>query len=289
MTQRDTNLAPVGERTEVVHRPIGVFDSGIGGLTVVRALRAALPGEEILYFGDSARVPYGTKSPETVLRFTRECVGFLGRRGVKLLVVACNTASAIALRHLEGELTIPMIGVIQPGVQAAIHRSRGGHIGVIGTEGTVASGAYRRVLEETGHAVEIHECACPLFVPLVEEGWIEGDVPLRVARTYLAPLLERGIDTLILGCTHYPLLRGVIAEIAGDGVELVDSAEETARETAAQLRRLGLTQPRASGGGCRVFVSDRPRRFTEIGESFLGEALDSVTLVDQGDLPWYER
>jgi glutamate racemase len=289
MTQRDADRTPAGERTEVVHRPIGVFDSGIGGLTVVRAIRAALPGEEILYFGDSARVPYGSKSPETVLRFTRECVSFLSRRGVKLLVVACNTASAVALPHLEGELAIPLIGVIHPGVQAAIHRSRRGHIGVIGTEGTVASGAYRRALEESGHAVEIHECACPLFVPLAEEGWIEGDVPLRVARTYLAPLLEHDIDTLILGCTHYPLLRGVIAEIAGGGVELVDSAEETARETAAQLRRLGLTQPRASGGGCRVFVSDRPRRFAEIGESFLGEALDSVTLVDQGDLPWYER
>jgi glutamate racemase len=289
MTQTDMNATATDGSNEVAHRPIGVFDSGIGGLTVVRALRAALPGEEILYFGDSARVPYGTKSPETVLRFARECVAFLGRRGVKLLVVACNTASAVALPHLESELAIPMIGVIHPGVRAAIHRSRGGRIGVIGTEGTVASGAYRRALEESGHAVEIHERACPLFVPLVEEGWTEGDVPLRVARTYLAPLLEQGIDTLILGCTHYPLLRGVIREIAGGGVELVDSADETARETAAQLRRLGLTQSRASGGRCRVFVSDRPRRFAEIGAAFLGEALDSVTLVDQGDLPWYER
>jgi glutamate racemase len=272
----------------LTQRPIGVFDSGIGGLTVVRALRAALPGEEILYFGDTARVPYGTKSPETVLRFARECVTFLGRRGVKLLVVACNTASAVGLPHLMGELPIPMIGVIAPGVQAALYRSRR-CIGVIGTEGTIASGAYRRALEASGRALEIHEQACPLFVPLVEEGWTEGEVPRRVAQTYLDPLLGRGIDTLILGCTHYPLLRGVLAAVAGEGVDLVDSAEETARACKAELTRLGIAQSRTAGGGCRVFVSDRPRRFAEIGAAFLGEPLDDITLVDQGDLPWFER
>jgi len=278
-----------GGRQEAATRPIGVFDSGIGGLTVVRELRAELPGEEILYFGDSARVPYGTKSPETVRRFTRECVAFLIRRDIKLLVVACNTASAVALPLLAGELTIPVVGVIEPGVRAALARTRRRRIGVIGTEGTIASGAYRRALEGSVPGVEIHERACPLFVPLAEEGWLDGDVPARVARAYLGPLAAGGIDTLILGCTHYPLLRSVIAAAAGEGVELVDSAAETALETAGLLARLDLTHPRAVGGQCRVFVSDRPRRFVEIGAAFLGEALDDAVLVDQGDLPWYER
>ncbi|MBM3318970.1 MAG: glutamate racemase, partial [Candidatus Eisenbacteria bacterium] len=210
-----------GGRQEAATRPIGVFDSGIGGLTVVRELRAELPGEEILYFGDSARVPYGTKSPETVRRFTRECVAFLIRRDIKLLVVACNTASAVALPLLAGELTIPVVGVIEPGVRAALARTRRRRIGVIGTEGTIASGAYRRALEGSVPGVEIHERACPLFVPLAEEGWLDGDVPARVARAYLGPLAAGGIDTLILGCTHYPLLRSVIAAAAGEGVELV--------------------------------------------------------------------
>lgn len=270
-------------------RPIGVFDSGIGGLTVVRALRAALPGEEILYFGDSARVPYGTKSPETVRRFTRECVAFLGRRGIKLLVVACNTASAVALPELAGDLSIPVVGVISPGVRAALQRTRSRRVGVIGTEGTIASGAYRRMLETSGQGLEVRERACPLFVPLAEEGWLDGDVPTRVARAYLGPLVADGIDTLILGCTHYPLLRSVIASVCGERVALVDSADETARETGAELARLGLARPRAWGGQCRVFVSDRPRRFAEIGAAFLGEDLGDVTLVDQGDLPWYQR
>jgi len=278
-------------------QPIGVFDSGIGGLTVIRALRERLPAEEILYFGDAARVPYGSKSPETVIRFTRECLGFLLRRNVKLLVVACNTASALALPVLAGSLPMPAVGVIEPGVKAARERTRNRRIGVIGTEGTVRSGAYRRTLEqgaeparhEAADAVLVFEQACPLFVPLAEEGWTEGEVPRLAAQRYLAPLLAHEIDTLILGCTHYPLLRGVIAEVAGPGVALVDSGDETARVTQARLEALGLARRGSARGRCTVYVTDRPQRFREIGAAFLGEPLESVAVVDQSDLPWYER
>ncbi|MFH1143395.1 MAG: glutamate racemase [Candidatus Eisenbacteria bacterium] len=268
--------------------PIGVFDSGIGGLTVVRALQECLPGEDILYFGDAARVPYGTKSPATVVRFTRECVSFLSRRGIKLLVVACNTASAVALPTLARSLSVPIVGVIAPGVAAALRKSRRQRIGVIGTEATIASGAYRLSLEQAGEGA-VYEASCPLFVPLAEEGWVTGELPKLAARRYLAPLLEQGIDTLILGCTHYPLLRGVIVETVGNDVTLIDSGEEAARETAARLTELHAAHPRRAGGRCTVFVSDHPRRFQEIGTAFLGKPLESVVLVDQSDLPWYDR
>lgn len=270
-------------------RPIGVFDSGIGGLTVVGALHRQLPGEDLLYFGDAARVPYGTKSPETVVRFARESVTFLVRREIKMLVVACNTASAVALPALRELVSIPILGVLEPGAAAAARRTRSGRIGVIGTEATIASGAYRRALERAHAHCEIHEQPCPLFVPLAEEGWTAGEVPQRVAERYLSSLLAAKIDTLILGCTHYPLLRSVIATVAGPAVMLVDSAEETATETAALLQDQKLRNPHREGGGCQVFVSDRPQRFEEIGTAFLGEPLDSVALVDQSDLPWYER
>lgn len=277
-------------------RPIGVFDSGIGGLTVIRALRERLPAEDILYFGDAARVPYGGKSAETVLRFTRECIGFLVRRDVKLLVVACNTASALALPVLAGALPMPAVGVIEPGVRAARERSRNRRIGVIGTEGTVRSGAYRKALVEdagpesgASGAPLVFEQACPLFVPLAEEGWTEGELPRLAAQRYLAPLLAQEIDTLILGCTHYPLLRGVIAEVTGPSVTLVDSGAETARVTQARLEALGLARRGPERGRCTVYVTDRPQRFREIGAAFLGETLESVTVVDQSDLPWYER
>ncbi|MCK4413995.1 MAG: glutamate racemase [Candidatus Eisenbacteria sp.] len=269
--------------------PIGVFDSGIGGLTVVRALRRRLPGEDILYFGDTARVPYGTKSSATVLRFSRECLGFLARRQVKLLVVACNTASAVALPVLSGAVELPLIGVIAPGVAAALERSRRRRIGVIGTAATITSGAYRQGLEAPDPAPEVFERPCPLFVPLAEEGWTEGEVPRLVAHHYLDGLLAEGIDALILGCTHYPLLRDVIAEVAGEGVALIDSGEEAARGTAAVLTARGLANPRQAGGRCTVYVSDRPRHVERIGTAFLGEQLEAVTLVDQSEVPWYER
>jgi len=270
-------------------RPIGVFDSGIGGLTVVRAIQDRLPGEDILYFGDTARVPYGTKSPETVIRFSRESLVFLNRRGIKLLVVACNTASAIALPLLKESMPIPMLGVILPGVRAAVGASKNRRVGVLGTEATVASCAYKNGLLEADDTLTIFQQACPLLVPLAEEGWTRGEVPELAAHTYLDPLLQEGIDTLILGCTHYPMLKDVIAKVAGSSVRLVDSAEETAQETAVQLDRLGMANRRSQGGTCRVFVSDTAQRFETIGSAFLGRSLGSVTVVDQSDLPWYER
>ncbi len=269
--------------------PIGVFDSGIGGLTVVRALRARLPREEILYFGDTARVPYGTKSSATVIRFSRECFSFLARRGIKMLIVACNTASAIALPELEGAMTLPMLGVIEPGVSAALKATRGGSIGVVGTEATIASGAYERGLHTRRPELSVLQRACPLFVPLAEEGWVTGAVPRLVAHHYLDRLVAAGIDTLILGCTHYPMLREVIREAVGDEVLLVDSAEETARAASDLLARLGLARQGAVEGGCRVFVSDTARRFESIGGAFLGDRIGPVTVVDQSELPWYER
>lgn len=274
---------------EMRPRPIGVFDSGIGGLTVVRALSEHLPGEEILYFGDTARVPYGTKSAETVVRFSRESLLFLIRRGIKLLVVACNTASAIALPVLKESVRMPMLGVILPGVAAALRISRNRRVGVVGTEATIGSGAYETELRKADQELFVVQQACPLFVPLAEEGWVEGEVPQRAAHHYLDPLVHEGIDTLILGCTHYPMLRGVISHVVGQSIRLVDSAQETARETAALLARTGLANPREQGGRCHVFVSDTAQRFEAIGSAFLGEPLGSVTVVDQGDLPWYER
>lgn len=273
---------------ETAERPIGVFDSGIGGLTVVRALRRRLPHEEIVYFGDTARVPYGTKSPETVIRFSHECFSFLVRREIKLLVVACNTASAIGLPALQDSLRLPMLGVIEPGVSAALAATSSRRVGVAGTEATVRSGAYERCLRAADPGVTVVQRACPLFVPLAEEGWVEGEVPRLVARQYLQPVVAAGIDTLILGCTHYPMLRGVIAEVVGPGIRLVDSAEETAGATARLLEHLGLARPGRSGA-CHVFVTDTAQRFAAIGSAFLGEQLGEVTVVDQGDLPWYER
>lgn len=269
--------------------PIGVFDSGLGGLTVVRAIRQQLPGEDILYFGDTARVPYGTKSPETVTRFARECFTFLVRRKIKLLIVACNTASAIALPQLGGTLRVPTVGVILPGVEAALRVTRRRRIGVVGTEATIGSGAYRRALTERDAALEVTSRACPLLVPLAEEGWVLGEVPELAARHYLEPLVGAGIDTLILGCTHYPMLKAVLGQVAGPEITLVDSAEETAHETRRMLDRLDLKASRETGGGCEVFVSDAARRFAEVGSAFLGEELHQITTVDQGDLPWYER
>jgi glutamate racemase len=277
------------EAAELCSRPIGVFDSGIGGLTVVRALRKRLPSEDIVYFGDTARVPYGTKSRDTVVRFSRESLIFLLRRDVKLVVVACNTASAVALPTLQKAVSLPMIGVILPGVAAALKASGRRRIGVIGTEATIGSGAYDRALRQADEELYVLQQPCPLFVPLAEEGWTTGDVPRLAARRYLAPLIESGIDTLILGCTHYPMLRDVIAEVAGGEIRLVDSAEETARETAALLESTQRANTQSACGSCRVFVSDAAAHFESIGSAFLGEPLAEVTLVDQGDLPWYER
>ena len=263
--------------------PIGVFDSGVGGLTVVRAIRDLMPSENILYLGDTARVPYGTRSPETVDRYAQRVAGHLTRRGVKALVVACNTATTYALRGLKAEgkrRDIPVLGVISPGVKAALEVTRG-HIGVIGTEGTILGGEYERQLKAAGPNLALSSIACPLFVALAEEGWTDGEVSRLVAEQYLLPL-KNGPDTLILGCTHYPLLAGAIASVL-PGTTLVDSAQSTAHALRDVLEREGLLQ--TSGAGKTHFlVTDNQQRFNEVGTRFLGEPPDPTELVDLDDL-----
>ncbi len=272
--------------------PVGVFDSGIGGLTVFQALRDRLPkAERLLYLGDTARVPYGTKSDETVTRYALEGARFLLRRGVKALVVACNTMSAVALPALRRELPIPVVGVIGPGAEAACRASRNGIIGVIGTATTIRSAAYARAIASHLPAARVLSQACPLFVPLAEEGWVDNDVARATARAYLVDLKAAGIDTLVLGCTHYPLLKKVIGEVMGDAVRLVDSAEATAGVVRARLEERGLlaTDPAAApdragaAGDDHFFVTDSSERFHEVGSRFLGRRLERLELVDIGE------
>lgn len=258
---------------------IGVFDSGIGGLTVVHALIERLPEEDIVYFGDSARVPYGTKSPETVLRFSRENLEFLKSRDVKMIVVACNTASAVALPTLQAEEDIPVTGVILPGARAAAAATRNGRVAVIGTTATIRSAAYEERLKAIDAGIEILSVPCPLFVSLAEEGWIDNEVTRLTAKRYLQPVIEFGADTLVLGCTHYPLLKNVISDIAGEGVELVDSARECAKDVERILNENGLRTRDDSLGRIKVFMSDIPYRFSEIGERFLGRPLGDIEQI----------
>lgn len=259
---------------------IGVFDSGVGGLTVLRQIALCAANESTIYLGDTARVPYGTKSPQTVIRYARACARILTDRGVKMLVVACNTASAFAVETLRAELTLPVLDVIEPGAHAAVRKTRTGRIGVIGTAGTVASGAYPQAIQKLAPGAEVFCQACPLFVPLAEEGWTEGDVPRTVARAYLEDLLRKDIDTLVLGCTHYPLLARVIAETAGNGVMLVDSAEETAASVRETLERLGLSAAGDAKAQRHFLVSDAPESMLRVGKRFFGSDLEHVEWVD---------
>jgi glutamate racemase len=265
-------------------RPIGIFDSGVGGLTVVRAVRAALPGEDILYLGDTARVPYGSKSPETVTRYALACARFLLERGVKLLLVACNTATAHALPALRAALPVPVIGAVEPGAQVAREATRNRQIGVIGTLGTIRSGAYEAALGSLDPGIRVAGQACALLVPLAEEGWTEDDIAFLCARRYLGELAARapGIDTLVLGCTHYPLLAPVIARAAeqvfAHPVRLVDSASAMARAAeAAMAQREQLRS--GTDGTLRCYVTDASR-IAELGPRFLGEPVGSHELCD---------
>lgn len=260
-------------------RPIGVFDSGVGGLTVVRELMTLLPGEDIVYFGDTARVPYGTKSAETVVRFAREDLEFLKSRNVKLIVVACNTASSLALPQLADESDIPVIGVLLPGARGAAAATSNNRVAVIGTTATINSGAYEKALRDINDGLEIMSHPCPLFVSLAEEGWVDDDVAMMIARRYLEPLTGFGADTLVLGCTHYPLLKSVISRVMGDGVVLVDSATETAAEVRETLASSDLLSENDSGGEIYVYLSDIPYRFRDVGERFLGRPIDAVEQV----------
>ena len=259
---------------------IGVFDSGIGGLTVLQKIIETLPKENTVYLGDTARAPYGTKSVETVLRYSFENTEFLVQKGVKAVVVACNTSTAIALTRLRDSLSIPVIGVIEPGVRRAIKSTKNKRVGVIGTEATIQSGAYTRALKEADGTVEVYSRACPLFVPLVEEGWTDNDVVEMTVKAYLGSLKQSGIDALILGCTHYPLLKKAIREFIGNAVRLVDSAEETAKEVETTLKKAVLT--RRNGKGIHsFFVTDAPDRFIEVGRRFLGEKVASAVRIER--------
>jgi len=255
--------------------PIGVFDSGVGGLTVFREIARALPWQPLIYLGDSARVPYGTKSPQTVIRYSLEAASHLLSRGIGMLVVACNTATAAALPTLRERLTIPVIGVVEPGARAAVEKTRG-HVGVIATEGTVKSKAYTRAIRELDAAIEVIESPAPLFVPLAEEGWANTHVAREVAEIYLSPLIDAGIDTLVLGCTHYPILRGTIEQVVGDAVAIVDSAETTAAAVA-----VALNGNRGSGGDARhtFLVTDAEERFRRIAGDFLDHEIGELELV----------
>lgn len=260
--------------------PIGVYDSGLGGLTVVRAVASRLPGESLIYFGDTARLPYGSKSTRAIRRFAAEAAHFLLTERVKMLVVACNTASAHALRMLQDHLPVPVIGVIEAGARAAHHATVTGRIGVIGTHGTIASGAYDRAVRFLRPQVEVYAQPCPLFVPLVEEGLAEHPATELVAREYLQPLMEMGIDTLVLGCTHYPLLRPLIERLLGAEVRLIDSGEEAAVEVESTLRVQGLLHPGGSAPVRRFTVSDMPLRFRTFGRRFLGDLIEGVEEVE---------
>ena len=268
-------------------RPIGVFDSGLGGLTAVRELFQTLPGESVVYFGDTARLPYGSKSRETVTRFSLEIAAFLVRHDVKCLLVACNTSSAHALDTLSARLEIPVIGVIEPAVKAALAASPRGRIGVIGTLGTVGSGAYTHAIAAHRPDAAVVSMACPLFVPLIEEGWLAHDVTRSVAEEYLARLKSEQLETLILGCTHYPLIAPLLGDLMGPQVRLIYSGAEAARATAELLRASDLLAP----GPARhqFYVSDEPRNFERMAQSFLGRPIPPTTVVDQTDLPWFER
>ncbi len=269
-------------KARIDHRAkaIGIFDSGIGGLTVAKAIFSLLPGENVVYFGDTGRYPYGPRSPEVVRRFSRQNVNFLLEHGVKFIVVACNTASSLALNYIQRIYNIPMLGVIEPGARGAIEKSSSRRIGVIGTSGTISSMAYERALRSLDGALRIYSKPCPLFVALAEEGYINQPATKLIAEDYLDDLKKRKIDTLILGCTHYPLLKLPIAEVMGKSVRLIDSAEETAKATRNALDSLDLLNPSVAQGKRLFFVSDTPDKFRRLGQLFLGRRIGKVGLVD---------
>ena len=258
---------------------VGVFDSGVGGLTVLKQLMARLPSVSTVYLGDTARVPYGTKSADTVIRYASACARLLLERSVQLLVVACNTASAFALDHLKETLSIPVIGVIEPGARAAVSATRNNRIGIIGTAGTIRSEAYQHAIHKLRPDAKIVSRPCPLFVPLADEGWTEGDVPRAIASAYLNGFRDAEVDTLVLGCTHYPLLKPVIGSIMGKDVALIDSAESVTT-TVEEILSERLPQKERDAAHHRFLVTDAPESFRHISERFLGQPIDDVEWVD---------
>lgn len=260
-------------------QPIGVFDSGLGGLTVVRQIRRLLPREGVMYFGDIARLPYGTKSGQQIRKFSLENTEFLLRQGVKAIVIACNSSSSAAYSFLRKRFSIPMVSVIEPAVEVCLEKTRAGRVGVIGTSATIESHVYEVALLEKRPSIKVFAKSCPLFVPLVEEGWLNGGVTERVIEKYLTPLAKKKIDTLILGCTHYPLLREQIQNFFGPLVKLVDSAEPTVRKLHSLLEKKGMLANTRRDSCFQIFTSDLPRNFLSVGEKFLGEKLPKVKVV----------
>jgi glutamate racemase len=263
------------------YAPIGVFDSGVGGLTVAREIMRQLPQERIIYFGDTARVPYGSKSRETIVRYSRQIIHFLESKGVKAIVVACNTASAFALENIRPEMKMPIIGVVKPGAKVAAEITQNGRIGVIGTEGTVGSHIYTEMIHRHNPGATVLGKACPLFVPLVEEGWLKDPVTVQVAKRYLAYFQESDIDTLILGCTHYPLLRAMIREIMGESVNLVNPAYETAQGLKRLLEQHGISNDGKAPGEpmYQFYVSDAAEKFKNFANSILPCEIEEAQLI----------
>lgn len=255
-------------------RPIGVFDSGVGGLTVLREIMEMMPYEDVIYFGDTARIPYGSKSEQTVKKFAYQCAKFLYDKGVKTIVIACNTASAVAIDYLKDRFDIPVIGVIEPGARGAVEATKNGRIGVIGTYATIGSSAYQNKIMEKMPEAEIVGIPCPLFVPIVEEGWEYSEVARLTARQYLAELMEHDVDSLVLGCTHYPILRHTIGQVLGEKVRLVNPAFETAKELKEMLRENGMTKNDFVKAVYRYYVSDAPEKFRRIGGNFLKKEIE---------------
>lgn len=270
------------EHRDICHAPIGVFDSGVGGLTVAREIMRQIPQERIVYFGDTARVPYGSKSQDTIIRYSRQIIRFLKTKGVKAIVVACNTASAFALETIRPELDIPIIGVVKPGAKVAALSTKNGKIGVIGTEGTIKSEIYTETIHKENRQAQVIGKACPLFVPLVEEGWIKDPVTIAVANRYLEPFKQSDIDTLILGCTHYPLLRSTVREIMGDSVNLVNPAYETAVELKRLLEEHQIINDGEHREGelkYQFYVSDAADKFKQFANSILLYDIESTQLI----------
>ncbi len=275
--------------SEKASAAIGIFDSGVGGLTVAREIFKILPHEDVVYFGDVGRYPYGGRSKEIITRFTRQDIAFLLEHDVKYIICACNSASSTALGDVIDDYDIGIVGVIEPGAMAAVERTRNGRVGVIGTNATIGSNAYARMIHDLNTDIKVFSLACPLFVPLAEEGYIDKEATRLIAREYLQTMHDVGIDTLVLGCTHYPLLKHIIAEAMGNGVTLIDSGEETARFARAKISESGLLSPvtiEANGGADRprgehkFFVSDVPEKFSQVATRFLGEIIDKITRVD---------
>ena len=270
------------ESAQSSNRPIGVFDSGIGGLTVLKEIIKILPQENTIYLGDTARVPYGIRSPETVIQYSFENTKFLSTRDIKLLVIACNTASSVSLGAIKDSVSIPVIGVIEPGAEAAVKATRNKRVGIIGTDATIMSNAYRNVIRALDERIEVCGLPCPLFVPLVEEGWTEGNIATLIARKYLKDIKKKDIDTLVLGCTHYPLLKKVISKVMGNGIRLVDSAVETSREIKITLEALKITRKEKSRAVRKFYVTDAPQKFLKLGERFLGKKIEHIEKIMVG-------